>query len=130
MEPTVKISNEPRPFTAVLQELNRGELCHELTAMLNELVHAVQVNQKGGTLVLKLKLEPKEGAEMVLVHTDVDMKKPKQARPASMFFIDHELNLVRNDPRQMSFADLRRPAAPPEPPERPEPAPEMIDDGR
>lgn len=95
----------PRPFAAWLHEQRRGLLHDELGHKLNDLVAAVNEYGKGGELTLKLKVTPatKHGEGVVVVSDQVVVKAPEAPRPESVFYIDDDSNLVKNDPRQQAF---------------------------
>ncbi len=86
-----------RPFTAWLTEQRRGTLNQELAEGLHELTNAVQTLGKKGTLTLTITVVPTKG-DHVGVIDDVTVKAPKPDRPDSLWFVDHDGNLTRNDP--------------------------------
>lgn len=97
-----------RPFADFLLEQRRGLLHHELSEGLNELLEAVLEHGKNGSLTLTVTVKPAGAGDMtVFVTDDVKVKKPEGDRPASLFFVDDDRNLTRENPRQMSFESLR-----------------------
>lgn len=97
-----------RQFTDVLTEVRRGQCELELTDGLRALVEAVETTGRSGTLTLKLDISPNGKGEAVFVKDTITVKKPQVEGQASIFFIDDEHNLTREDPRQLSFAEIRR----------------------
>lgn len=89
-----------RPFTAWLTEQRRGALNTELTDALAELVEAVQLMGRTGSLTLTIKVIPTKG-DHVGVIDDVKVNAPRPDRPESLWFVDADGNLTRNDPNQM-----------------------------
>lgn len=92
-------------FTDVVRELNEGAVLTELTEKLGEVISAVQITGKQGELTLKLKIKPvsKGKDEVVFVADEVVTKVPQFDRPATIFYIDEKKNLVRENPRQLTF---------------------------
>jgi hypothetical protein len=90
-----------RPFAEWLVEQREGALASELSDNLNELVDAVNMYHKGGTLKLTVKIKPAHRGEgMVLVIDDVTMDLPEAERPEVIYFIDDDKNLSRANPAQ------------------------------
>ena len=100
-----------RPFAEWLVEQRKGFLAFELADALNELVDAVNVHGKSGSLTLTVKVEP-GGSGTVLVTDDVVVKLPKPKREAATFFVDRNSNLTRANPDQPGLP-LREVPAPP-----------------
>lgn len=94
-----------RPFADVLRDLNRGRTHTEASMAMQDLVAAVLDTGKAGTLTIKLKVESAKSHNMVTIADDVTVKKP-QARAASIFFVDDEMNIRRDDPRQDTLPGL------------------------
>ncbi len=92
-----------RPFTEWLLKQGHGKLAAELTDKLDQLVQAVHITGKAGTLTFQVTLKPLEkGNSDVLTASDkVALKLPVQDRPASLFFVTAEGHLSQNDPKQM-----------------------------
>lgn len=97
---------QPREFAAFLLETNKGRSHAELTRALAALVADVQRSGKPGSLTYKLTVKPQPGNEqMVIVVDQIVAKAPAAERASSVFFIDDDHGLVRNDPRQRSIFD-------------------------
>lgn len=98
---------EPRSFSNFLMELQNGDVNDEISQALNDIVQGVDATDKPGSLTLKIKISPNKKSSMVFVDAEVKVNVPSVGRPSSMFYIDPlNRNLVRNDPKQMSFSDL------------------------
>lgn len=91
-----------RPFADFLQEMAAGDTHSELSVALNELVTAVTVTGKVGTLTLTIKVKPagRNSEATVLITDDVKVKVPVGDRPESVFFVDTSGNVVRHNPNQ------------------------------
>jgi hypothetical protein len=97
-----------RPFADFLRETAQGKTHEELSEALRDLVGRVLDTGKKGSLGLTIVVEPmKGGGEQLLVSDEIRLKLPEHDRAAAVFFADRDHNLVRNDPRQMSFESLR-----------------------
>ncbi len=88
-----------RPFADVLHELSKGRVPSEASTKLQELIAAVADVRKAGTLTVKIRVVPDKGTEMIRVSAAVDCKVPTRDRE-SLFFVDDEHNLVRDNPNQ------------------------------
>lgn len=96
---------QTRPFADVLCEMNKRRTHNELSLALQDLVAAVTDTGKAGTLTLVLKVSSAKSHGMVVIEDDVKVKKP-QARAASLFYVDGEFNVRRNDPNQDELPGL------------------------
>lgn len=101
-----------RPFADVLIDLNYGRVHTELSVDLQELIAAVIATEKSGALTLKLNISPADAKGMVVITDAIAVKMPELKRAASMFFVDDENNLTREDPRQREIPGLREVIAP------------------
>lgn len=106
---------EPRDFSSFLLEQSRGATHAELSEGLHDLVGRVQDTGKKGSLTLIITVEPMKGDDgAVIIGDEIRLKLPEHDRPASMYFIGSDGNVMRDDPRQASiFDDLRAAPAPP-----------------
>ena len=91
-----------RPFSDFLLEISAGLTHHDLSEALNELVQAVDVVGKPGSITYTLKVAPAgRGAEQTVMVTDeIKVKLPEADRPDSVFFIDADGNMTRSHPDQ------------------------------
>lgn len=102
-----------RPFTSFLREHGRGRTHDELGEGLHDLIGRVKDTGKSGSISLTIKVEPmKKDDRMVVVSDKIAIKLPEHDRPAGVWFTDHDGNLTRNDPDQMSFDELQDVSAP------------------
>ena len=92
-------------FARMLLELNGGDVEQELSGKLTELVAAVKLVQKKGSMTVTLNVKPatKGGAEIVFVTDEIKSKVPEFDRASTLFFIDDENQLRRQDPRQSTI---------------------------
>lgn len=91
-----------RPFADFLLEVAGGLSHAELSDALNELVGAVALIGKGGNLTYTVKVNPAgRGAEATVLITDeIKVKIPEGDRPESVFFVDDDGNVTRDNPTQ------------------------------
>lgn len=90
-----------RPFADWLQDQRSGALTIELADGLNDLVEAVALHGKAGTLTLVVKVAPAgKNGHTVVVTDDVKVKAPEAERGESIFFVDPDCNLTREIPGQ------------------------------
>lgn len=91
-----------RPITDVIGDLAGGRTMERLTELLQNVVSAVQETGKDGSLQLTLTIKP-NGAHGVIVKDAIKAKTPEMDRGDSVFFIDSDGGLHRNDPRQIEM---------------------------
>lgn len=85
-------------FSEWLAEFGGGALDDQLTAALMEVATAVTLQNKAGTVSLKLKLGSMSGG--VTVEADVVSSAPK-SKPSQFFYVDDMRGeLTRRDPKQ------------------------------
>lgn len=98
---------EPRPFATFLLETNKGRSHEELSAGLHEVIAEVLNTGKAGSISYRVDIKPAAGVENMVTITDQIVRKvPRGERATSMFFVDDDGNLCRNDPRQQSIFDM------------------------
>lgn len=92
-----------RPFADFLQELNAGTSHAELSAALKELVGAVQMIGKVGSITYTIKIKPagRNAESTVLITDNLKVTLPEGDRSESVFFIDRDGNPSRHNPDQM-----------------------------
>lgn len=95
---------ETRKFSDVLAELAGGDVDVLASDRLGELVAAV--DETGGKGKLVITVDVKKSNKMVIVSASMKMTKPEAALDETMFFVDNDGNLSREDPRQMSFQEV------------------------
>lgn len=107
-------SGDPRPFNQWLLEQRGGSLHGELSDRMQELVAAVAIEGKTGSLTITIKVSPAAaGTNQFVVTDDVKVKSPEPERGASLFFADPAGNLSRSDPRQpeLPLREATKPSA-------------------
>ena len=99
VDPATGEITKPRiTFAETLATFNGGALNDELSAALNDVVEAVLLQDKAGTLTLKLSISADGGG--VIVQADVNGNPPR-AKKAAFFYHDAKRQgLSRRDPRQ------------------------------
>lgn len=98
-------SRHVRPFADWLAEQRNGHAAAELSEAFNDLVEAVAEFGKGGSLSLVVKVAPASKGDVVsvLVTDTVTLKAPEGERPQSVFFVDSDSNLTRQNPMSPSL---------------------------
>ena len=86
-------------FVGVLQQCARGVVADELDTQLRDLVKKVLDTNKAGTLDVKIRVDPK-GAGRVTVQASSKATPPKEEMEGSIFFVDDEFGLCRDNPQQ------------------------------
>lgn len=103
-----------RPFAAWLVEQSNGHTHDELGDGLHDLIARVRDTGKKGSITLTVTVAPmKENERMLILKDQIVLKLPEHERKSSIFYADENGNLVRNDPDQYVFEDLREVPAPP-----------------
>lgn len=94
-----------RPFSEFLLTQANGSTHDELSVSLHDLVAAVRETGKGGKLQLTIDVKPlsKSDDRALSITANVAVKRPATEAPTSVFFVDNDGNLCRNDPRQMQL---------------------------
>lgn len=97
-----------RPFDQTLREINGGRLIDELTQELTDVIAAVRRSGKSGAISLTLKLKPRgETNEQIELVPTVKGTKPEASRPISIFFVNRDNGLQRDDPTQHQLPGLQ-----------------------
>lgn len=95
-----------------LKAIREGELLQEIEVQMRDLVDAVRTTNKGGKLVITLKLTPSRGGALIL-DDEYKLTRPEPPRETSTVFFATEANdLSRRDPRQPSLLDRPRAVVP------------------
>lgn len=93
-----------RPFVEFLQEQRKGALHHELSDALQTVINAVRETGKKGRVTITVSVSPSaKGTGMVIVSDDVRVVAPAGDRGASLYYVDTDGNLSRNDPNQQNL---------------------------
>ncbi len=114
MTSTNPAERRTRPFADFLAEHNKGSEARQAGEALQALVAAVQDTGKKGSVAVKVDVAPMKNAETMLITTvTVASKLPSIEPKSAVFYADDDSNLVRSDPRQLTFDSLKEvPAAP------------------
>jgi hypothetical protein len=108
MTDTTTEDRHARPFADWLREQSGGDTHEELGEGLHDLIARVRDTGKGGKLTLTVSIKPlKDDLNVLIVTDEIKLSLPEHDRKGSMFYADDDNNLVRNDPRQLSFDSLR-----------------------
>lgn len=99
-------------FEKTLREMRHGKTLAELSLELSRLIEAVKHTGKPGVLDYKIKVKPASEGDAVTVQLDddINVKMPRLPRGSSIFFVNENNELQRNDPRQREFAITAVPA--------------------
>lgn len=90
---------EPQDFAVTLYALNKGAVHTELSKLMRELTEAVTTVKKAGKLVITIGMKPHPGADgAVFVTAAVKASLPRYDPKPSIFYVDDESKLVRDDP--------------------------------
>lgn len=91
-----------RQFVDWLRETSEGQTHADLTDALAELTEAVITVGKGGTLKLTISVKPagRTSRSAVIVSDKIDISLPTADRAESIFFVDSDGNLCRDNPQQ------------------------------
>jgi hypothetical protein len=96
-----------RPFAAVLQEIGGGKFAARLAAQVAELSGAVKTTGKKGSITITIELaHVKKAAQNVVTVAGKSVAKipePEDASPSTVFFVDDDGVLSRDDPHQMQL---------------------------
>lgn len=92
------MKNIDSAFLHALQEHQQGEVLTDLSVAMRSAVQAAKRANKPACLTLKVKFTPSGNA--VALTAEVEIKQPKEAPFAGIFFADEACNLFRNDPLQ------------------------------
>ena len=103
MKPKTKPAAPPvdGAFLRSLQNYRKGEILSELSDALRKVNEAVAAAKKPGTITLKVKVSP--NGDAYTYAPEVTVKLPMTPKPAAIFFMDDQFNLVREDPNQQSL---------------------------
>jgi hypothetical protein len=94
------------PVLVTLMEIHKGELVHEMTKGLRDVVGAVRELGKGGKLTVSMNINPHDTGTVraVDINWDITVKKPKPKQRPSCAFVTGTNDLSRRDPAQREFA--------------------------
>lgn len=90
-----------RPLFDTLRDLRGGEVIEDLAAQLQELVQAVQITGRAGSVTLRLDVKPMDsGTEAFVVADTITAKPPRIKSAGTVMFPTPEGNLTRQSQRQ------------------------------
>ncbi len=116
MTSTNPAERRTRPFADFLAEHNKGSGARQAGEALQALVAAVQDTGKKGFVTVKVDVAPMKNADGMLITTvTVATKLPTVEPKPAVFYADDDSNLVRSDPRQLTFDSLKEVPADPRP---------------
>lgn len=87
-----------QPFDQVLRQINHGRLIDELTDEMTEVLQRVAETGCAGALNLKIKFVPHKN--QIEVKAEIKGSLPQPIRPLSLFFLNEDGGLTRDDPLQ------------------------------
>lgn len=90
-----------RTFAKWLEKHRRGDLDEELAERLTEVVQAVTLHNKAGSLTLTIGVTPK--GRTVVVDDQIKVKVPEADREGAIYFATRDGILTRSDPYQGHF---------------------------
>jgi len=93
-------SADPQDFGVFVTGLAKGRTNRDLSEALQAITKAVAETRKAGSLTLKIDIKPQQNTGAVTVTDKVTAKVPEFDRTASIFFVDEDGHLVRDDPNQ------------------------------
>ena len=105
--PPVDDAPHVRPFLDWLREQSQGKTADELSEGLHTLIDKVRETEKKGSITLKVTVAYDTKINMLVVADNITISLPEHDRQATIWYLDHDGNLTRNDPRQLAFEALR-----------------------
>lgn len=95
---------EPQDFAVTLYALNKGAVHTQLSKLMRELTDAVTSVKKAGKLQLTIGMKPHPGDDgAVFITADVKASMPKYDPKPSIFFVNSDSELVRDDPNKQQL---------------------------
>ncbi|MBX7464903.1 hypothetical protein K1Y80_02250 [Streptomyces sp. MAG02] len=97
---------EPADLAAFIAGHLNGRTSEELSADFHTLLEAVRAHGKKGQLVITIVVDPPtSGVDSAPMPIGVEsaVKAPKPTPVKSLYFLDHDGNPVREDPRQLAM---------------------------
>ena len=92
-------------FPKSIYEIDNGATMNEFAAALSAINAAVREVGKGGEVTLTITVTPasKGNTDVVMVKSKVKAKLPEATRRQTVFYLDEDNQLVRNDPKQQEL---------------------------
>lgn len=98
-----------KAFALLLQELRDGKTHTEMCIGMDELIAAVAVTGKAGSITLKIDVKPaSKGTDVdkILILDKITTTLPKPERGSDFYWVTSDNELSRNHPKQTTL-DLR-----------------------
>ena len=90
-----------RPFDEVLRQINNGRLVDEITDEMTEVISAVRSTGRPGKITVTLSLHPRgPNNEQMEIRPIIKGAAPELGRPISLFYVNDDNGLQRDDPIQ------------------------------
>lgn len=86
-------------FDTVMEELNNGEAALDLSKALQDVIAAVKLSGKSGSVTFTIDVKH-AGANRVELSDKIKTKIPAMDRAKAMFFVTEKNTLSRRDPNQ------------------------------
>lgn len=99
------MASDKTPFSEQVAYLAKGTLNEEATEELAELIKAVRLTGKKGSITVKLEVSmlDKSSEDAMRISGDVTSKKPTPDTPVTVMFSTGDGDLLRDDPEQMAL---------------------------
>jgi hypothetical protein len=96
---------QQQEYAALLVQTDKGRVHEQATTQLAALLKAIRETRKGGSITVKFDIKPDKGSEgeRVTIAGSVTAKLPAIDPKTSIFFVDEDGGLHRNDPHQPSL---------------------------
>lgn len=90
-----------RPFDEILRAINNGQLIDDLTDEMTAVISAIRATGKSGKISVTLSLHPR-GSDNTQMEVRPSIKgvAPEMERRISLFYVNRDDGLQREDPRQ------------------------------
>ena len=99
-----------KAFSLFLVDLNDGQTHAGLTGDLNELLQAVKLHGRSGSMTLKIKVAPasrgQHDVDKITIVADRKLELPKPEQPSDFYWLTDDAEPTRQHPRQHHL-DLR-----------------------
>lgn len=92
-----------RPFAVFLTGWENGLLHAELTDLLPDLLEAVKLNERAGTLTITVSAKPVKNGDQVAISVAAKAKIPEPEPMQRAMWVDDAGNPVGQDPRQLQI---------------------------
>lgn len=93
-------------FLHLMESHRQGDFVSDISAAIRQVTAAVGLTGKAGKVVLTLNLKPATNGAAVVFEPVVKTVVPETKPAGSIFYVDDDFNLVREDPAQKKL-DLK-----------------------